>query len=84
MGSKDGRLQVVLDLDNTLIHSRKKEPIAGDPQSFMIRDYTNIINEGNYETIHVYKRPHLDYFLGELSKTADVHIFTASSRNYAE
>jgi CTD nuclear envelope phosphatase 1 len=25
------RLQVVLDLDNTLIHSIKKEPAEGDP-----------------------------------------------------
>ena len=32
----------------------------------------------------MYKRPHLEYFLGELGKIAEVHLFTASHKEYAE
>lgn len=65
------RLQVVLDLDNTLIHSLKREPSPGDPQSFKIIDHNTIaITESNAKEstetleedqfIYVYKRPYLD------------------------
>ena len=73
---KRKRLQVVLDLDNTLIHSLKKEPVEGDPESFRISEGTDIL--------YVYKRPNVDLFLKEVSKIADVHIFTASQKSYAE
>jgi TFIIF-interacting CTD phosphatase-like protein len=33
---------------------------------------------------HVYKRPHLDKFLYELSQMGQLHIFTASTRSYAD
>jgi carboxy-terminal domain RNA polymerase II polypeptide A small phosphatase len=32
----------------------------------------------------VYKRPHLDKFLQTLSTMGEIHIFTASSRSYAD
>ncbi len=32
----------------------------------------------------MHKRPHLEYFLSELIKIADVHLFTASKKEYAE
>ena len=68
----------MLDLDNTLIHSLKKEPTDGDPEAFFIKD---AIGE---DQIYVYKRPNVDQFLLDLSKIADVHIFTASQKDYAD
>ena len=63
----------MLDLDNTLIHSVMKEPNEDDQTFFEIRD-----------RIFVYKRPHLEYFLTELHKVADVHLYTASHSEYAD
>jgi TFIIF-interacting CTD phosphatase-like protein len=93
----------VLDLDNTLIHSVKKEPSNEDPTNsyFKIKDYSKPIIENSkpenskieekssnlvrsYEPIYVFKRPFLDNFLSELTKIAEVHCFTASTRDYAE
>ncbi|TNV87554.1 hypothetical protein FGO68_gene11684 [Halteria grandinella] len=110
---KGKKLQVVLDLDNTLIHSLKRQPQPGDPQCFTIKDFSNPIisvqttsaDSGSseisvtttteiviqdettptiYEHIYVYKRPYLDQFLTELSKISDVHLFTASNKDYAD
>lgn len=67
------RLHVVLDLDNTLIHSVQLSPLSTDFNYFKIKD-----------GIYVYKRPHLDLFLTELLKVADVSLFTASKKDYAD
>eukprot|EP00347_Sterkiella_histriomuscorum_P022420 403338554 len=67
------RLIVVLDLDNTLIHSVNSVPTSSDQNYFAIRD-----------NIYVYKRPHMEYFLAEIAKFADIYIFTASMKDYAD
>ena len=67
---------MVLDLDNTLIHSILTKPLQGDPQSFEIKNIDDTI-------IYVYKRPYLDNFLRNLQLFSDVHLFTASNREYA-
>ncbi len=68
-----GKLEVVLDLDNTLIHSVTTCPLTSEANYFRIRD-----------GIFVYKRPHLEFFLSELVKIAEVSLFTASKKDYAD
>lgn len=60
-------------MDNTLIHSVNSHPSAMDSNYFAIKD-----------NIYVYKRPHMEYFLSELAKIADILIFTASLQEYAD
>lgn len=64
---------VVLDLDNTLIHSVGMPPMTHETNYFEIKD-----------NIFVYKRPHLEHFLSELVKIAEVAVFTASTKDYAD
>ncbi len=67
-----GRKTLVLDLDETLIHSVFK-PV----------DNADIVcsvpsKDGGKSMIYVYKRPGVDMFLRRLSKLYEVCIFTAS------
>ncbi|CDW74592.1 dullard-like phosphatase domain containing protein [Stylonychia lemnae] len=71
--SSTRRLQVVLDLDNTLIHSINTQPSTNESNYFPIKN-----------NIFVFKRPHMEYFLNELFKIADVMVFTASMQDYAD
>jgi RNA polymerase II subunit A small phosphatase-like protein len=72
-----GRKCLVLDLDETLVHSSFK-PIP-DP------DFTiDIELEGNIHRVYVRKRPGVDHFLEEVGKKFEVVIFTASLAKYAD
>ncbi|KAI8607558.1 HAD-like domain-containing protein, partial [Chytriomyces sp. MP71] len=71
-----GKQTLVLDLDETLVHSSFK-PVAD-------ADFIVPINiEGQYHNIYVLKRPHVDEFLQKLGSQFEVVIFTASMSNYA-
>lgn len=48
-------------------------PTSSDANYFAIKD-----------GLYVYKRPHLEYFLSEISKFAEIMIFTASMKDYAD
>lgn len=75
---------LVLDLDETLIHSlsRGAPRLLGGSggSSHMIELKVN-----NVATLYyVYKRPFCDFFLKEISKWFELQIFTASVKEYAD
>lgn len=68
---------LVLDLDETLVHSSFK-PIP-DP------DFTIEIElEGTIHKVYVRKRPGVDFFLTEVAKKFEIVVFTASLAKYAD
>lgn len=75
---------LVLDLDETLIHSlpRAAPRSLGGPSGschgieIRVNDVATLYN--------VYKRPYCDFFLKEISKWFELQIFTASVREYAD
>eukprot|EP00903_Cladosiphon_okamuranus_P013203 g12315.t1 len=71
-----GRKQLVLDLDETLVHSSFK-PVAG--ADFIM----DIMVDGTFYKVFVLKRPGVDEFLERVSKLYEVIIFTASLPQYA-
>lgn len=68
---------LVLDLDETLVHSSFK-PIP-DPD-FNIE----IELEGQIHRVYVRKRPGVDFFLQEVGKKFEIVVFTASLAKYAD
>eukprot|EP00494_Astrolonche_serrata_P027362 UN27625 len=71
-----GRKTLVLDLDETLIHSSMQKD-ANHSFSF------DVNFGGETETIYVAKRPHVDAFLEEMGKIYEVVVWTASVPDYA-
>jgi len=69
-------LTIVLDLDETLIHTTGKPPLPSEYDYFTIIDSDSTL-------YYVYKRPYLDYFLKSVSVLGRVIIFTASKESYA-
>eukprot|EP00033_Pygsuia_biforma_P000280 GCRY01000345.1.p1 GENE.GCRY01000345.1~~GCRY01000345.1.p1 ORF type:complete len:263 (-),score=29.56 GCRY01000345.1:1224-2012(-) len=71
-----GKKCLVLDLDETLVHSSFK-PVA-DP------DFTVEVEiEGQIHTVYVLKRPGVDDFLEKVGNLFEVVVFTASMSKYA-
>ncbi|KAH0479149.1 MAG: hypothetical protein KVP17_004778 [Porospora cf. gigantea B] len=70
-----GRKTLVLDLDETLVHSN----FEGNAPSFTVQ--VNIADA--VHNIHVAKRPYTDSFLEFCAKHFEVVIFTASMEKYA-
>lgn len=73
----EGRPSLVLDLDETLVHSSFVE----------IENYAFIIPveiEGTIHTIYVAKRPGVEAFLDAVARHYEVVIFTASLAKYAD
>ena len=66
-----GRKTLVLDLDETLVHSQFNQ--VRNP------DYTIPVDiEGRTSNIYVMKRPGAEYFLEQMAKYFEVVIYTAS------
>ena len=66
-----GMKTLILDLDETLVHSQFNQ--VGSP------DYTIPVDiEGRVSNIYVMKRPGAEYFLEQMAKYFEVCIFTAS------
>lgn len=87
-------LVVFLDLDNTLIFTEisdihhsdddKEESAAGE-EDVLLSYKSKSDKDGICNKVVVYKRPHLDLFLQQVSRRyASVHIFTASQKEYAD
>lgn len=80
LGPKDkkfkGKKCLILDLDETLVHSSFK-PVAD--ADFIVP----ITIEGNVYKVYVLKRPFVDEFLREVAKDYEVVVFTASLSVYA-
>jgi RNA polymerase II subunit A small phosphatase-like protein len=76
VGLNLGKKTIILDLDETLVHS-----------SFVPTDHYDITLtveiEGTLRTIYVAKRPHVDEFLSRCGELFEVVVFTASLAKYA-
>jgi hypothetical protein len=71
------RLNIILDLDNTIINSIAYPRVPLVPKGLKL-DYKDI---GDFIT---FKRPHLDRFLTFLFENFNVGVYTLGSRDYAE
>ena len=82
--NKTGKKTLILDLDETLIHSSFKPFNIKD--DFIIEYNSNIISQNNLNNqyiIHVLKRPYVGIFLSIVCDIFEVVIFTASVQDYA-
>ena len=68
---------LVLDLDETLVHS-SLSPIENPDMTIPVHI------EGTIHNVYVAKRPRVDKFLAEMSKHYEIVVFTASLREYAD
>lgn len=90
--SREGQKTLVLDLDETLIHSMSKGGRMGTGHMVEVRLSTSYANSGGQTTIgpqhpilyFVHKRPHCDEFLRRVHKWYNLVIFTASVQEYAD
>ncbi|WVQ84476.1 hypothetical protein IAT38_006628 [Cryptococcus sp. DSM 104549] len=72
-----GRKCLVLDLDETLLHSSFK--------SLSTADYIVPVEiESQIHNVYVIKRPGVDHFLTEMAKYYEIVVFTASLSKYAD
>ena len=81
----EGKKTLVLDLDETLIHSVFK-PVEGADMILKIPEQVSDRTGNTYTVmndIYVYKRPGVDMFLKRLSRYYELVIFTASIDKYA-
>jgi CTD nuclear envelope phosphatase 1 len=82
---------LVLDLDETLIHSTSK-PIGHLSSSSRLLGFgrrnkghtVEVVLGGRSTLYHVYKRPFVDYFLRKVSAWYTLVVFTASMQEYAD
>eukprot|EP00826_Nyctotherus_ovalis_P060477 TRINITY_DN8490_c0_g2_i5.p1 TRINITY_DN8490_c0_g2~~TRINITY_DN8490_c0_g2_i5.p1 ORF type:complete len:159 (+),score=18.87 TRINITY_DN8490_c0_g2_i5:394-870(+) len=74
--SRRNELTIVLDLDETLVHTTDTPPQLLEYQYFTVTDCKGRL-------YYVYKRPHLDHFLRKASELGEVVVFTAAERRYA-
>ncbi|KAL3921806.1 MAG: hypothetical protein SGPRY_004776 [Prymnesium sp.] len=70
-------ISLVLDLDETLLHS-SIVPLPTYDIVFPVH-----FNSVNYQ-VFVRKRPHLDYFMEQVSQMFEIIVFTASQKVYAD
>ncbi|PSR75021.1 hypothetical protein PHLCEN_2v9351 [Hermanssonia centrifuga] len=87
---------LVLDLDETLIHSTSRPMYSSMPGSGLLGGFgigrrnksaghmVEVVLGGRSTLYHVYKRPFVDYFLRKVSAWYTLVIFTASMQEYAD
>lgn len=73
----DNRICLVIDLDETLVHSSFK-PIEN--ADFILP----VEIDGTFHKVYVLKRPHVDEFLKRMGKIYECVLFTASLSKYAD
>lgn len=83
-----GKLSVVLDVDETLIHSRLSSGQEDFRQDEERKENVNVVDEftielDDGEIVHVNKRPGLDKFLLEASQKYELFAYTAALEEYA-
>ncbi|KAJ3089067.1 CTD (Carboxy-terminal domain, RNA polymerase II, polypeptide A) small [Physocladia obscura] len=72
-----GKKCLILDLDETLVHSAFKPVSNAD---FIIP----ILIDDKYHNVYVLKRPHVQEFLEKMAAHFELVVFTASVSNYAD
>ncbi|EFA83980.1 dullard-like phosphatase domain containing protein [Heterostelium album PN500] len=72
-----GKKTLVLDLDETLVHSSFKPVAKAD---FIVP----VEIEGQLHQVYVSKRPHVDEFMQAISQKFEIVVFTASLAKYAD
>ena len=79
---KNNKKTLILDLDETLVHSSFKpinyNNILHKPDIFLTINFRN-----NDHNVYVLKRPYVHEFLKEMNKIFNIIIFTASVKEYA-
>lgn len=75
--SSDNRICLVIDLDETLVHSSFK-PIEN--ADFIVP----VEIDGTLHKVYVLKRPHVDEFLKRMGQLYECVLFTASLAKYAD
>ncbi|KAJ7744491.1 NLI interacting factor-like phosphatase-domain-containing protein [Mycena maculata] len=86
---------LVLDLDETLIHSTSRPLVSGHSSTGFLGlgafnrnkgsgHMVEVVLGGNSTLYHVYKRPFVDFFLRTVSGWYTLVIFTASMQEYAD
>ena len=79
---KKGKKTLVLDLDETLVHSSFK-PVASPDFTFTI-NISNIPDQVMNQKVYACKRPFCDQFLEAVAPHFEIVMFTASLSRYAE
>mmetsp|Transcript_23934 Transcript_23934/g.42187 ORF Transcript_23934/g.42187 Transcript_23934/m.42187 type:complete len:313 (-) Transcript_23934:96-1034(-) len=84
-----GKLTVILDVDETLIHSRLSSQQESLRQAEERKQDANAVDEfvihlEDGEVVRVNKRPGLDRFLAEASKKYELFAYTAGLEEYAK
>jgi Dullard-like phosphatase family protein len=75
--SDRGKMTVVLDIDETLIHTSRRQKIVGDVgQTFQIKVFGEVL------TVH--KRPNMDQFLNLASTQFELISYTAGHEEYSQ
>ncbi|KAM7187973.1 HAD-like domain containing protein [Rhypophila sp. PSN 637] len=83
---------LILDLDETLIHSMSKGGRMNSGHMVEVRLHTTYVGVGGQASIgpqhpilyYVHKRPHCDEFLRRVSRWFNLVVFTASVQEYAD
>ncbi|KAI5923059.1 NLI interacting factor-like phosphatase-domain-containing protein [Camillea tinctor] len=83
---------LILDLDETLIHSMSKGGRMGSGHMVEVRLNTTYVGSGGQQALgpqhpilyYVHKRPHCDEFLRKVCKWFNLIVFTASVQEYAD
>ncbi|KAI1335406.1 NLI interacting factor-like phosphatase-domain-containing protein [Xylariaceae sp. FL0016] len=83
---------LIIDLDETLIHSMSKGGRMGSGHMVEVRLNTTIVANGGQQAVgpqhpilyYVHKRPHCDEFLRKVCKWFNLVVFTASVQEYAD
>jgi hypothetical protein len=87
-------ITLVLDLDATLIHCGESQQAQAQAQAQAqgvdggdcdceTFELTVAMASGREDTVSILKRPHLNTFLGGVSKLFEIVVFTAAERNYS-
>ncbi|KAH7026008.1 NLI interacting factor-like phosphatase-domain-containing protein [Microdochium trichocladiopsis] len=83
---------LILDLDETLIHSMSRGGRTGSGHMIEVRLNTTYVANGGQQSLgpqhpilyYVHKRPHCDEFLRKICKWFNLVVFTASVQEYAD
>ncbi|KAF9913635.1 Carboxy-terminal domain (CTD) phosphatase [Lobosporangium transversale] len=81
----EGKLSLIVDLDQTLIHATVGTAIDEwiNSQGEMPKDIKMFPLPDSPTPYYIKLRPHLEIFLKEVSRAYELHIYTMGTRNYA-